>query len=390
MNTFDKIKSILTSIPIVYYLLFFVIIICIHLYTNYSLQIYNSKIKKNAELEDTVLFKEQTVRYRYNILKKILGIPPIIETNDNLYTESVMWRLNLDMEDFTYGKYNGLDLIRLTGYVARKNHPLPAPVFVIVGKYINVPEHLYGPLKYASPTINIEQIYIPKKHNLYYEKTGEKKISLVTGSCASVTISAITIKFVEDMIEKFKENMDTSLDTHIKFRKEYNLRVLRYLCGKGIKPEIPWYDPLNFKEESIYNTNSDACGLLRNTDSLPLFYKEDNVNKVLESIHNNISNDQLTKADIKNIFKETTNQNKKNKNNDMNITGNMLGGNCSILGPEECRKKTDCIWNNDCIDNICPDAKKKNTCEENAKYADLCFWDGYNGAKPGDCKPKPA
>lgn len=34
--------------------------------------------------------------------------------------------------------------------------------------------------------------------------------------------------------------------------------------------------------------------------------------------------------------------------------------------------------------------KKKKTCEENSKYADLCFWDGYNGAKPGDCKPKPA
>ena len=69
MNTFDKIKSIFTSIPIVYYLLFFVIIICIHLYTNYSLQVYNSKIKKNSELEDNVLFKEHTVRYRYNILK---------------------------------------------------------------------------------------------------------------------------------------------------------------------------------------------------------------------------------------------------------------------------------------------------------------------------------
>jgi hypothetical protein len=365
MNTFDKIKSILTSIPIVYYLLFFVIIICIHLYTNYSLQIYNSKIKKDAELEDTVLFKEQTVRYRYNVLKEILGIPPIIETNDNLFTESVTWRLNLDMDDFIYGKYNGLDLIRLNGYVARKNHPLPAPVFVIVGKYINVPEHLYGPLKYASPTINIEQIAIPRKHNLHYEKTGEKKISLVTGSCASVTISAITIKFVEDMIEKFKENMDTSLDTHIKFRKEYNLRVLKYICGKGIKPEIPWYDPLNFKEETIYNTNSDACGLLRNTDSLPLFYKEDNVNKVLESIHNNISNDQLTKADIKNIFKETTNQNKKNnkniennENSDNNITGNMLGGNCNTLGADEC------------------------------KNAESCYWDAFQGDEK--CKPKPA
>ena len=389
MDTFDKIKSIFTSIPIVYYLLFFVIIVCIHLYTNYSLQVYNNKIKKDSELEDTVLFKEQTVRYRYNILKQILGIPPIIETNDNLYTESVTWRLNLDVDDFTYGKYNGLDLIRLNGYVARKNHPLPAPVFVIVGKYINVPEHLYGPLKYASPTINIEQIAIPKKHSLHYEKTGKKRVSLVTGSCASITISAITIKFVEDMIEKFKENMDTSLDTHIKFRKEYNLRVLKYLCSKGIKPEIPWYDPLNFKEEAIYDTQSDACGLLKNTDSLPLLYEEDNINKVLESIHNNISKDQLTKTDIKNIFKETNNQNKNNNENKMIISNNMFGGNCSTLGPKECKKYTEnCIWNeNDCVDNICDKAKNKKKCDS-SKYAELCYWDAFND--DDKCKPKPA
>ena len=35
--------------------------------------------------------------------------------------------------------------MRLNGYVARKNHPIPAPVFVIGGKYINVPVN--GPFK---------------------------------------------------------------------------------------------------------------------------------------------------------------------------------------------------------------------------------------------------
>ena len=54
--------------------------------------------------------------------------------------------------------------------MARKKHPVPAPVYIVVGKYINVPEHLYGPIKYASPTINIEQLYIPKKQNDKYEK----------------------------------------------------------------------------------------------------------------------------------------------------------------------------------------------------------------------------
>ena len=138
--------------------------------------------------------REREEGFKYEKLLLLLGEPTLVETHKNFYTESVTWKDELDNENFKYGKYNGLDYIRLNGYVARKNHPIPAPVYVIVGKYINVPEHLYGPLKYASPTINIEQIYIPKKHNLHYEKTGIKNVSLVTGSCASITISSYNNK----------------------------------------------------------------------------------------------------------------------------------------------------------------------------------------------------
>ena len=383
MNSLDKIKEIIKNIPVIYYLLFFVVIFSIHLYTNYSLKLYTNSIKQNEEKDNNIIFKEEKIRYKYKILEKILGIPPFIETNDNLFTESVTWRLNFDDDKFIYGKYNGLDYIRLNGYIAKKNHPLPADVFVIVGKYINVPEHLYGPLKYASPTINIEQIYVPQKHILHYEKTGIKNVSLVTGSCASITISSITIKFVEDMIEKFKDNMDTTLDVHIKFRKEYNLRVLSFLCGKGIKPVIPWFDPLNFKEDEIYNTGSDVCGLIKKneTNSLPLIYEKDNITKILQSIDNNISNGKVTEKEIKNIFEY----------ND-NVINTFKGGDCSKLGKDKCKKKNKkCTWKeNDCVDNICPDAKNEDTCEKNSKYADLCYWDGYNGTKPGECKPKPS
>ena len=302
MSLLDKTKSILINIPFIYYIIFLVVIVTINLYINYSIKLYNN-IYKKKEVEDNILFNDEKVRKKYNILKNILGEPPIIELYNNLYAESVTWRMNYKDKNFIYGKYNGLDLIKLNGYVARKNHPIPGPVFIIVGKYLKVPEHLYGPLKYASPTINIEQIFILEEHNLEYEKTGIKNISLVTGSCASITICAITIKFIEDMINKFKDNMDTTLDIHIRFRKEYNVRILNYLCGKGIIPEIPWFDPLNFKEEKIYNSNSDKCGLLNKNDSINVMYKEDNLDKVLESIKNNISKDKITKEELKDLMK---------------------------------------------------------------------------------------
>ena len=304
MSLLDKIKSIILNIPVIYYIVFLVVIITINLFINYNTQIYN-RIYKKKDTEDTILFNEEKVRNKYNILKIILGEPPIVELYNNLYAESVTWRMNYKDSEFIYGKYNGLDLIKLNGYVTRKNHPLPGPVFIMVGKYLKVPEHLYGPIKYASPTINIEQLLIPVEHNLEYEKTGIKNMSLITGSCASITICAITIKFVEDMINKFKDNMDTTLDIHIRFRKEYNLRILNYLCGKGITPDIPWFNPLNFKEESIYNSNSDKCGLLNKNDSIKVMYQDDNLDKVLESIKNNISNDKVTKNELRNLIKNT-------------------------------------------------------------------------------------
>ena len=346
MDLIDKTKSILINIPISYYLVFIVVIISINLYINYnSLLVGNIYKKYDEENNNMILFNDIKVRNKYTILEKVLGQPPIVELYNNIYAESVTWRMNYTDKQFIYGKYNGLDLIKLTGYVARKNHPIPGPVYIIAGKYLKVPEHLYGPIKYASPTINIEQLYIPEEHNLEYEKTGTKNISLLTGSCASITICAITIKFVEDMIDKFKDNMDTTLDVHIQFRKEYNLRILSYLCGKGITPEIPWFEPLNFKEDTIYNSNSDKCGLLNKNDSINVMYEDDNLDKVIDSIKSNISKNQVTKKELKELINKDNSLN----NNDSFDNNNSLNNNS--LENDNSSKNDDSSNNDDSSDN---------------------------------------
>ena len=90
--------------------------------------------------------------------------------------------------------------------ISKKVHPYPAIVFVIATKLLHVPDNLLGPLKYASETINIEQIQTNKTINNYYARTGKKLKAKVSGSCASITISVITLKFVEDMVEKYSNN----------------------------------------------------------------------------------------------------------------------------------------------------------------------------------------
>ena len=218
--------------------------------------ISKSKPKKEEKKEIELKFRNFKVQDKYYNLVEHIGKHSNVELDNDGFVHSISWQSPLD-KFVTPGKFGGLDLVKLSGYIARKYHPVPAPCFVIVGKYMNVPEHLMGPLKYASETINIEQLFVPKKYNDKYEKTGEKEVALVTGSCASITISAITLKFVMDMIELFRDN--TEEDLNIQFREEYDKRVLNYLCGGGVKPEIEWFTPLFFGEEEVYNGDFKEC-----------------------------------------------------------------------------------------------------------------------------------
>ena len=109
----------------------------------------------------------------------------------------------------------------------------------------------------ASETINIEQLFVPKYANDHFEDTGEKKLALVTGSCGSITISSVTVKFVEDMIEQYSKNIYNIDKLNKIFLNGYDKRISTYLCGKGVDPEISWIKPRNFDEPEIFKSNID-------------------------------------------------------------------------------------------------------------------------------------
>lgn len=202
--------------------------------------------------------ENKNIRNKYDSLVKLIGKPTYIEIDNNKLMRSATWMEPL----YNYkikGKYGGCDYIKIHGYPAKKWHPHPADVFLIAGKYLNVPEHLFGPLKYASETINIEQLFIPDEYANKYFETGEKELALVTGSCASVTISVITLQFVIDMINKYKNNNFESYNLFNEFRKEYDKRINDYLCGPGITNNIDWYNPSFFNEPDKYYIGDDNC-----------------------------------------------------------------------------------------------------------------------------------
>ena len=224
-----------------------VILLAIILYMSSTKPISNNNMIENSMVKD-----------KYSSLQQILGDPTYIETSVGGRVKSVTWMSPLDnFNDF--GKYGGCDYVKLEGYPSRKYHPYPAKVFLIVGKYMSVPDHLLGPLKYASETINIEQLFVPKKYAEHYYNTGEKQVALVTGSCASITISVITVQFVMDMINMYKDKTNQCLELYEPFRNEYDRRMKDYLCGKGITDDISWYNASYFKESEIYNIGDDKC-----------------------------------------------------------------------------------------------------------------------------------
>ena len=166
------------------------------------------------------------------------GIPSISEKDSKGNVLSVTWN-NIE----------GHHSVTVYNDIYRKWHPHPAVVYVVSRRLIKVPDHLMGPLKYASETINIEQIRAVKEENFRYGKTGKKGLSLVTGSCASISISAITLKFVEDMCRKYKKGVSNPYKLFKEFRNEYDARVANYLHGKGMKPKIPWYPNILEKDQ---------------------------------------------------------------------------------------------------------------------------------------------
>ena len=216
----------------------------------------------------TVLIPNKLVKQQFNSLVNILGKPNYMESDYQNKMKSATWMSPLDnFNDF--GKYGGADYIKIHGNPSKKYHPHSANVFLIVGKYINVPEHLFGPIKYSSETINIEQLFVPKKYSDKYYSTGMKDVALVTGSCASVTISAITVQFVMDMIEKYR-NINKSLELYTIFRDEYDRRINNYLCGKGITETIPWFDNKFFGESDTAFLGNKECGV-KNTNVIEDF-----------------------------------------------------------------------------------------------------------------------
>lgn len=213
------------------------------------MMIYNSKqsiikelFNENDSNSNSVVNLSKNTQYDNIVKNKLItlveayGEPSRVETTNNGKTLYKATWLNIE----------NCDEITIHEDIYNKYHPHKAIVFVIARKLIHVPDHLLGPLKYASETINIEQIQTTKEISKKYYDTGKKEKAMVTGSCASIIISVITLDFIIDMVNKYRNFVRISDNLRSEFRNEYNKRVHEYLVGN--KVIVSWFNHKNSVE----------------------------------------------------------------------------------------------------------------------------------------------
>lgn len=190
-------------------------------------------------------FINNTLKVQYIQLQKYIGTPDLIQLNNQNEIESISYMKSLKSDKL--GKYNGFDVIKVNSNIVYSQHPQILFNNMIVGKYIFIPDHLYGPILYASSTLSIDQLNVPDKYNIHYKDTGKHKLVLLNCYCNSLVFGALTIHFIEKMIQKYKKNTDVSLKLNVIFKDEYDKIILNYIYNNTTN-EIPWFKHENFGE----------------------------------------------------------------------------------------------------------------------------------------------
>jgi hypothetical protein len=211
--------------------------------SKYKIMYQNYISMKGGDLtsKDNLKWSNQTSFDTYNNLVAKIGEPNKVCVNSDDIVEYVIWQDDYsNVQTHVTNRIGGLDYLKLTNHHAKKWHPKPANVFIIAGKYMTVPDHLLGPIKFASETINVEQLFVEKSSNDNFGQSGVKDKVLVTGSCASIDISTVTVAFVEKMIQLHKDNFNVNMELHNEFKNEYDNVINKYIKTNTYDP-ISWY-----------------------------------------------------------------------------------------------------------------------------------------------------
>ena len=183
------------------YLFVILIIVCIiyNIYNDMNSSTKKLKNKNVVELAPELSFVSDSLKNQYFNYLEYLGEPSYIERNNLKSITSFLYMNDLILKS-ELGKFKGLDYIKLNSYLNYTHHPKVIFNNITVGKYIRIPERLYGSILYSSPTFSIEQLNVPREFNDHYKNSGRHKFVLLKCECNTVKQGAFGIDFIQKMI----------------------------------------------------------------------------------------------------------------------------------------------------------------------------------------------
>jgi len=221
------------------YLFVILIIVCIiyNIYNDMNSSTKKLKNKNVVELAPELSFVSDSLKNQYFNYLEYLGEPSYIERNNLKSITSFLYMNDLILKS-ELGKFKGLDYIKLNSYLNYTHHPKVIFNNITVGKYIRIPERLYGSILYSSPTFSIEQLNVPREFNDHYKNSGRHKFVLLKCECNTVKQGAFGIDFIQKMIMKYKSEKKINEKLNILFRDEYDKKMLFYYNNPKLK--IDW------------------------------------------------------------------------------------------------------------------------------------------------------
>ncbi len=211
------------------YLFVILIIVCMiySIYSDLNISSKKTKIEKNiVEIIPELNFENDALKSQYNQYLQYFGEPNYLERNNLNNITSVTYMQNLMLKS-ELGKFKGLDYIKLNSHINYTQHPKVIFNNITVGKYIRIPERLYGSILYSSPTFSIEQLNVPREFNEYYKNYGKHKFVLLKCESNSLQQGVFSIDFILKMIMKYKSEK-ISEKMNILFRDQYDKKMLSF------------------------------------------------------------------------------------------------------------------------------------------------------------------
>ena len=215
--------------------------------------IYNNTNK----LFNNFKFKNNLLQEKFYLFYNLFGSKYLHSNSINKELTYVKWKIPINnFENNQINFFQSFDYVKLLN---NKNN------YLILGKYLYIPTHLYPFIDNLSSNIYIDT-NVPKSLQNHY---------LFKINSNNITLSAIIFDYIQNFIVNNNNNNNLSID---KIKSDYDYFINNSINNNYVE-NIKWYNPTKFNENYdfiVLNNivNSDISTIFSDLENTELFESE--------------------------------------------------------------------------------------------------------------------